>query len=457
MKADRRHNTKNCIWLKMLVILFWLFLWQILAWVIGNKILLEGPIGVVKRLFCDLQTLEYYETVGASVARIMGGVFCGVFLAVILGIFSWKNQVLELFCRPVIQFLKAAPITCFVVLLLIWTGSENLAFYIALLVAFPPVYLNLLEGLKQLDEKLMEVAKVYHMPFKNRWNYIYLPGVKSYFTTALGLAVGMAFKAGVAAEIIGTPAFSMGERIYMSKIYLETDGVLSWMLTVILVSFVCEKLVLKVVKMFLDRKVVPAKCKKQEKIAQDINLTVENCKVSYDENVVLENLNAVFEASKVYAITGSSGIGKTTLLKLLWGLKRTEEGLVLGNQVISAGVFQENRLFEEHNAVDNVLATGCCMQKEQIMEALQKILPADCLNKPVKEFSGGMKRRVEIVRAMLSKSPVILMDEPFSGLDEKTKKETMDFINEYRNDKMILFTTHCAGDINGLKAEEFKL
>ena len=206
MKADRRHNTKNCIWLKMLVILFWLFLWQILAWVIGNKILLEGPIGVVKRLFCDLQTLEYYETVGASVARIMGGVFCGVFLAVILGIFSWKNQVLELFCRPVIQFLKAAPITCFVVLLLIWTGSENLAFYIALLVAFPPVYLNLLEGLKQLDEKLMEVAKVYHMPFKNRWNYIYLPGVKSYFTTALGLAVGMAFKAGVAAEIIGTSA-----------------------------------------------------------------------------------------------------------------------------------------------------------------------------------------------------------------------------------------------------------
>ena len=159
MKVREKNGQKNFIWRRVLIVLFWLLVWQCVSWIIGNKILLEGPIGVIGRLIEDLQTLEYYQTVGASVLRIMGGLVCGVVLAVFIGVLAWKNKIAEEFLLPLMQFLKAAPITCFVVLLLIWAGSENLAFYIALLVAFPPVYFNLLEGLKQMDEKMLGIRK----------------------------------------------------------------------------------------------------------------------------------------------------------------------------------------------------------------------------------------------------------------------------------------------------------
>lgn len=457
MKVEKRSGEKNFIWRKVLIVFFWLLVWQVVAWIIGNKIILEGPIGVAVRLIEDLQTLEYYKTVAATVLRIMGGLVCGVGLAVCLGIWSRKQKIAEEFLLPLIQFFKAAPITCFVVLLLIWTGTEKLSFYIALLVAFPPVYFNLLEGLKQMDKKALEVAKVYRMPFKCSLRYIYLPEVKPYFTSALGIAVGMAFKAGIAAEIIGTPDYSMGERIYMSKIYLDTAGVFSWMITVIFVAYVCEKFTIKLCEIYFEKR--PAKmrtrCYKQKNM-EKISLT--DCTVSYGNEAVLSNVNAEFEQEKIYAITGESGIGKTTLLKVLWGLMKTEQGTVSGTECIRAGVFQENRLFEGYTALENVFATGQCQLDENTaLSALAEILPEEALLKPVKEYSGGMKRRVEVARAILSQSPVILLDEPFAGLDEGAKTRTISFIKKYRNNRTVLFTTHSVNDIKEIDAEEFKL
>ena len=164
MEVKKRNKNQNFIWRKSFIILFWLLVWQLLAWLVGNKILLEGPLTVIKRLFEDLQTTVYYQTVGASLLRIVGGFLCGTILAVVVSIIAGKYPLAEEILMPVVQFLKAAPITCFVVLLLIWAGSGNLAFYIAVLVAFPPVYFNLLEGIRQIDRKFIEVAKVYRMP-----------------------------------------------------------------------------------------------------------------------------------------------------------------------------------------------------------------------------------------------------------------------------------------------------
>lgn len=458
MKTERKNEQKNFIWKKVLIILFWLLIWQIIAWIIDNKIILVGPIEVVKRLAEDIQTIVYYKTVGESVLRIMGGLLCGLVLAVVSGVVSWKKKWIEAVLLPLIQFLKAAPITCFVVLLLIWAGAENLAFFIALLVSFPPVYFNFLEGLKQLDEKQIEVAKVYRMPLKNRLRYIYLPGVKPYFSGAFTIAIGMAFKAGIAAEIIGTPDYSMGERIYMSKIYLDTAGVLSWMVTVIFVSYICEKICIKIMNGYFEKNPALMKNKKvvNSGIADDI--IISDCSVAYDKEVVLSKLNAEFKAGKSYAITGESGIGKTTILKILWGLKKADAGKVCGNEEIRAGVFQENRLFEEYTAIENVFATGqCFMEKGQVLHGLQELLPEECLDKPVKEYSGGMKRRVEVARAMFADSGIILLDEPFAGLDEATKEKTINFIIKYKKGRTIIFTTHCLSDIQGVKAEEFKL
>ena len=458
MKKEQMKERKNFIWRKVLVIIFWLLVWEAAAGIIGNRILLEGPIGVIKRLFEDLQTVVYYKTVGASVLRIMAGLFAGVYIATGLGILSYRQKYIEEFLLPLIQFFKAAPITCFVVLLLIWTGSENLAFYISLLVTFPPIYFNLLEGLKQVDEKMQEVAKVYKMPLLNKIRCIYLPEIRPYFTSAIAVSVGMAFKAGIAAEIIGTPEFSMGERIYMSKIYLDTAGVLSWMITVIIVSCLCEKVIIALAKSDFERISVYRKVKKQTELTEKAGISLRDCTVSYGDEVVLSDININFSDGKVYAVTGQSGIGKTTLLKVFSGLKKADGVNVSDMPPVNAMVFQENRLCEDLSAIDNIFATGHCQFTMQEVENIMKrLLPKEVLSKPVKEYSGGMKRRVEIARAMLSTSNVILMDEPFTGLDESTKKVVIDFINQYRNNRMIIFTTHCSEDIINVKAEEFKL
>lgn len=458
MKTDKKKNEKKFIWKKGVIILFWLLVWQILAWVIDNKILLEGPIGVLNYLIQDLQSIEYYRTVFASLFRIMSGVLSGVILAIVFGSLAYKKGWMGNFLSPVIQFMKSAPITCFVVLLLIWVGAENITFFIALLVTFPPIYLNLLEGLKQLDERKLEIAKVYAMPYRNRFRYIYLPEVKSYFISALSVAIGMAFKAGIAAEIIGTPDYSMGERIYMSKIYLETAGVLSWMITVIFVAYLCEKVIIWMVELYFNRKPKISRMKGHTGLVTTDALALVNCSASYDDKVVFQDVSMEFKPGKVYAVTGESGSGKTTLLKVLWGLKKTDKGEVKGNCLTMAGVFQENRLFEEYTAIENVFATGRCARDYQAVQAaLGEILPVEDLEKPVKEYSGGMKRRVEIARAMLSESPVILMDEPFSGLDEKTKDNSILFIEKYRKNRTILLTTHCPSDIKKVNAEEYKL
>lgn len=462
MEVKKRNAKQNFIWRKSFIILFWLLVWQLLTWLVGNKILLEGPLAVIKRLFEDLQTTVYYQTVGASLLRIVGGFLCGTILAVVVSIIAGKYPLAGEILMPVVQFLKAAPITCFVVLLLIWAGSGNLAFYIAVLVAFPPVYFNLLEGIRQIDRKLIEVAKVYRMPLRNRLRYIYLPGVEPYFISALSLAIGTAFKAGVAAEIIGTPDYSMGERIYMSKIYLDTAGVLSWMITIILVAYLCEKLFVKMAVYYFHKKpAVYVKRKKQgeaDKKYLSEDVVLDNCTVAYEKEKVLDSLNMRFEAGKTYGITGQSGVGKTTLLKVILGLVKPNGGEYHGGETVKAAVFQENRLFEEYTALENVYATGQCDKTvDAIQKALLEILPKDCLSKPVKEFSGGMKRRADVARAMLSEGEVVLLDEPFNGLDEKTKEQTIAFINKYKQGRTILFTTHCPADIEIVKAEEYKL
>ena len=463
MKVKKNKEQKNFIWRKAVIVLFWLLVWQLAAFCIGNTILLEGPVAVFKRFLADLQTSDYYKTVGASVLRIMGGLFCGILFAVFLGILSWKKRLVEEMLAPLVQFLKAAPIACFVVLLLIWAGSKNLAFYIALLVAFPPIYFNLLEGLKQLDNSLLEVARVYHMPWKNRMRYIYLPEIKPYFISALSLAVGTAFKAGVAAEIIGTPDYSMGERIYMSKIYLDTAGVLSWMISVIFVAYLCEKICVRLATLYFDKRPRISTNSKNNKryLVENIqskSLKLTDCTISFDKEIILDHISLEFEAGKIYGITGKSGAGKTTFFNTLWGLKKPKDGNISGREEIKAGVFQENRLFEEYTAIENVFATGqCSLTVKAVEEAFLELLPKESLSKPVKEYSGGMKRRVEIMRAMLSDSAILLLDEPFNGLDGETKEKTIEFIKKYQKGRTILFTTHCNEDIENVKAEEKKL
>lgn len=179
---------------------------------------------------------------------------------------------------------------------------------------------------------------------------------------------------------------------------------------------------------------------------------------TFEEHIVLDKLTLSLKGDGIYALMGSSGRGKTTLLHILMGLQKPDNGDIsdFQNKKISA-VFQENRLCEFLTAEENIKIVLPSSHSLDVPAMLAEILPAESLSQPVRTFSGGMKRRVAIARAMLVPSDLLIMDEPFSGLDEGTKEQVMTFILKYRNGRMLLFSTHDEEDVAAMGAELVRL
>ena len=142
---------------------------------------------------------------------------------------------------------KAVPVASFIILALVWLDSRSLSFFIAFLMVFPPVYLNVLEGICQTDRKMIEMAKVFRVPLWRQIRGLYLPQVLPYFRTAVSLALGLCWKAGIAAEVIGLPGGSLGEHLYNAKVYFMTPDLFAWTAVIVTVSVVFEKLFLRIV------------------------------------------------------------------------------------------------------------------------------------------------------------------------------------------------------------------
>lgn len=174
---------------------------------------------------------------------------------------------------------------------------------------------------------------------------------------------------------------------------------------------------------------------------------------NFDDLVVIEDFSYDFEEGKTYQILGDSGIGKTTLLRIILGLETPTSGEVIYETPISfAPVFQDSVLIEGKNSILNVQVVNRDLQKEDIEGALEEILPPDSLYKPVKELSGGMRRRLEIARCLLSKHMVLIMDEPFASLDKENIESVLAFIERHRGGRTLIFTSHIEIDIpNSIK------
>lgn len=188
-------------------------------------------------------------------------------------------------------------------------------------------------------------------------------------------------------------------------------------------------------------------------------MRIQNLTKRYEDHIVLEQLNLTLEEGKVYALMGPSGCGKTTLLHIMMGTLNPDEGTLEGfeGKRFSA-VFQENRLFDFLTAGENAAAVQKKTQSmDKINGVLSEILPLESLDQQVGEYSGGMKRRAAIGRAMLAESDLIIMDEPLTGLDEITRKKVISFILKYREGRTMIFSTHQEEEVELFQAEKVLL
>ena len=168
--------------IRLWAVIFWLAVWQLAAMGLARayphgSLLLASPAAVLYRLGQLAVTAAFWQTVGWSAARIFGGFLLSTLLAVLLAaLAAWKNGVGELLA-PLVAVIKAVPVASFIILALVWLNSRSLSLFISALMVFPPVYLNVLEGIRRTDGQLLEMARVFRVPFSRRLRYIYLPQI----------------------------------------------------------------------------------------------------------------------------------------------------------------------------------------------------------------------------------------------------------------------------------------
>ena len=421
----------------------WLLIWQLVTLLVDNRILLAGPWETLLALAERVRQGSFWLTVGCSLLRIGSGFLAGLALGLLLAAAAGRFPLMEELPRPFMSLLKAIPVASFVVLFLIWWRSNVLAVAVSFCIVLPNIYVNTLEGIRNVDGGLLEMARVLEIPAWNRFFYIYRPALKPYLDSAVRISVGMSWKSGVAAEVIGTPALSMGEQLYLSKIYLDTAGVLAWTAVTVLASVLCEKAVLALWERFQrwEPRCRAAGGSPRRQDRGTVVLRLQQVSKSYGGVPVLQGVNASYEAGKRYYFRTPSGSGKTTLFRLIAGLEEPDKGGLIrrmGSRI--SMVFQEDRLCETYSALVNVdMVTG---DRASSREHLLCLLEEADLDRPCRELSGGMKRRVAIVRAMAAGGDVILLDEPYTGLDHESRSRAEQYIRSRGADSALLIATH---------------
>ena len=191
-----------------------------------------------------------------------------------------------------------------------------------------------------------------------------------------------------------------------------------------------------------------------------MSLELRNIRKAYGDHVVLAGFSHAFPAGGITCVLGPSGCGKTTLLRLIAGLERPDAGEIAG--VPSGGI---SMVFQEDRLPPQLTAAGCLrsvLRREsgrdaKIDGALRALGLGDAPDQPVKEFSGGMKRRVALARALLYPSPLVLLDEPFKGLDDATRARVIDYAKPLLQGRTTILVTHDPRDAEELGGEVLRL
>ena len=229
---------------------FWLLVWEGASLALasttgGRMLLLASPVQALGRLIDLAGTPEFWRAAAFSSLRILGGFFLSCVLAVALAALAARLRWVRELLSPLVAVVKAVPVVSFIILALIFFSSENLSLLISALMVFPPVYLNVLEGIGHTDRQLLEMARVFRVPVSRQLRGIYLPAVLPYFRSAVSLGLGLCWKSGAAAEVIGLPAGSIGEALYTAKVYFETGDLFAWTAVIVAMSVLFERLFLR--------------------------------------------------------------------------------------------------------------------------------------------------------------------------------------------------------------------
>ncbi len=237
-----------------LITLIWIGIWQIIAMAVGQELLFPTPWAVAVRIGELLLTAQFYRTVGLSLIRILIGMIIGTLIGALGGLITAFSRLARDFFAPLLAIIKSTPVASFIILIVLWISRDMTPLIIALMMVAPVVWANVETGILNTDKALLEMARAYEMSFGAKIRHIYLPSITPYFLASLKASLGMAWKAGIAAEVLLQPIVSIGKMISDSKILLETVDLFAWTAVVIVLSVIIEKTMVFAVKKALKNR-----------------------------------------------------------------------------------------------------------------------------------------------------------------------------------------------------------
>lgn len=427
---------------------FWLAAWKLVAALVAQPLILPGPGAVVVALLRLVRDADTWAILAGSGARILGGLALAAVCGGVLAAVSSRLRAFARLVAPALSFVKATPVACVVVLLLIWLGSARVSIAAVFLMALPGVYFSLAEGLAQVNGSLEQMFRLHgvrgwRLFCAHTWRQV-LPFVLS----CVRAVIGMGWKAGVAAELIGMAVGTVGERIYQAKLLIETADLLAWTVLVVAASWACER-----VLVWLLQASGPVAWRAAVRthghglrgragaagdgVAAELALAVGD---RAPWAPALDGLVLSVPAGGRICVMGASGAGKTTLL-----------ALAAGECAPCSMVFQDARLVEDASALDNVLVCADARVDASSAAALLRLLvPGIDVHACVVELSGGQRRRVEIARALLCPGGAVILDEPFTGLDTAARDACAEVVLDLLDGRMLLLATHDVADAQAL-------
>ncbi len=252
--------TQNKVISKIIIALLWLAIWQVAYMIIDMEVLFVSPVGVLKTLFNLVQDGLFWQSVFASFFRVLEGYIIAVILGAVVAVVTLVIPFAYDFFYPIISLVRAAPVVSFIILTLVWLKSGTVPAFISFLMVFPVVWTNVSEGIRRTDKKLLEMAKIFNFGKLKTIENIYIPSVLPFFKTACVTGLSLAWKSGIAAEVICTPKLSIGKQLYNSKIYLETPELFAWTAVVVIMSVIVEKLFVMLINFVVDRYYLRRRC-----------------------------------------------------------------------------------------------------------------------------------------------------------------------------------------------------
>ncbi len=444
---------------KILVCLAWLVIWQTCAMLAGSELLLPSPVATMRAILRLAMEKSFYIDAGATLARCVIAMLLSFGAGMTAAFAAYKRERIRDFLKLPVSFFKSVPVMAIIIYVILLASSDWVAIIVCFIMCFPIVYTSALCGLDSVSAEYIELAEIYGLTERQKRQLIYLPAIRSDVNAALRLVCGISWKAVIAAEVLSIPDFSLGYEMMNAKYYLETDRLFAYILAIVCLSLIFERLVMGLAgRMEKKARVRVKACGQTRKQETPPEVSLCNVFKNFKDKSVLDDVTIKFESGIVTALSGASGRGKTTIARIIAGLAAADGGKVLvqGTENVKiAFLFQEDRLLPWLSVYDNMALcrindAGDALD-EEIRGIARDLEIEEALFSMPEELSGGMKHRVALGRTFLARANLMILDEPFRGLDAELKQRILNRLWQKNiKDKTVIFISHSRQDCENL-------